>query len=954
MQSKRFFLGADISTAIVQTLRRFSCSRRVVRVLHIANLVLLLRKLDASQKRLLAASVGAYLGALAASFQVAFATHSARPVAQDAELFTLLSALCIAFAALGAVLILGTAALSRERTRIFQVEYKKTLVSEELQQEIEERRILFDTSKNLILITDDRGNIVRVTPSCYAIFGFLPAELVGQNALAFLMEADRSYAEAVMWQVKSDSVTRSFEARLSHKSGRDVMVAWSCAWSESERKYFCIGRDRTEIIERESVISEQNFKLDLALSNMSQGLLMIDSQGRVQLANSQFAATFALDRKAIGADTTVNDIERLVRTNSLVVLNDDEDVLVNFFGMRGAKFESVSQWELADGRTINVKVTPLATGGALGTFEDITDLQSALKTLAQKNVTLAYREAELQVKHLQLDAAINNMNQGLSMFDGQGRLILCNDQALSMHGINRVDVHTGMTIADLAAVRIDSGVASKDLFKKAIEAYTAAFANPQASSFVTELHSGTMLSVNCQSMLTGGWVITHRDVTLERQREAKIIHLARHDTLTDLPNRVVLGEVLATELTRCLRGHKAALHFIDLDDFKSVNDTLGHAVGDKLLLSVADRLRLCVRTNDTVVRLGGDEFAVIQSDIKSPDDAIVLAKRLIATLGAPYEIDGSSIVRGASIGIALAPGDGTSSEELLKHSDLALYRAKELGRGDYQFFEPALNAKMQTRRDIEVDLRQALALNQLELHYQPFVSVKTGTIKGAEALLRWRHPARGLVSPLDFISIAEETGLIHSIGEWVVREACMQAMQWPDDVRVAVNLSPLQFRRAGLAAMVAEALSDANLQPHRLELEVTESLLLDANEDVLEALHQFRHIGVGVALDDFGTGYSSLSYLQSFPFTKLKIDRSFIQNLGEQQSSRDIVTAIVAMAKALKMSVTAEGIETQQQFATAIEAGCTEFQGYLFSRPVPATEISFELSVALGSLLRAA
>jgi diguanylate cyclase (GGDEF)-like protein/PAS domain S-box-containing protein len=952
MQKIRSLPNAAVSATVSG--RKFSRSINVLRISHIRNFIAVLRTLDKSQKRLFAASVGAYLGAFAASLQVAIASHQARPLGQDTAVFTLVSALCVAFAALGAVLILGTAALTRERLRLFDLESKKTIVADELQQEIEERRILFDTSKNLIIIVDDYDSIVRVTPSSQSILGFAPSELVGKNSLLLLVETDRPHAEAEMRQVKADAVTRFFDARLAHKCGREVVIAWSCAWSQSERKYFCIGRDRTEIIERESVISEQNLKLDLALSNMSQGLLMIDVQGRVQLANGQFAATFGLDKNTIGADATVSDLECLVRNTKLIVPTNDESVFEKFIGDRAEKFESVSQWELTDGRTINVKVSPLKAGGALGTFEDITDLQMALKTLALKNATLANRELELQVKHLQLDAAINNMNQGLSMFDSQGRLILCNDQALTMHGISRDDVNTGMTIADISAIRIASGVASPELTDKAIEAYTAAFSDPNPSSFVVQLHNGAMLSVNCQSMLTGGWVITHRDVTLERQREAKIVHLARHDTLTDLPNRVVLGEVLATELTRCLRGQKAALHFIDLDGFKSVNDTLGHAVGDKLLLAVAERLRACVRSTDTVVRLGGDEFAIVQSDIKSPEDATRLAKQLIAELCAPYEIDGSFITRGASIGIALAPDDGTSSEDLLKHSDLALYRAKELGRGDYQFFEPALNAKMQKRREIEADLRQALALDQFELHYQPLVSVTAGKIKSAEALIRWRHPDRGLVPPLEFISIAEETGLIHSIGEWVVREACMQASHWPDDIRVAVNLSPLQFRRAGLAAMVADALSQSKLKPQRLELEVTESLLLDANSDILKVLEQFRDIGVGIALDDFGTGYSSLSYLQSFPFTKLKIDRSFIKNLGVQQSSRDIVTAIVAMAKALKMSVTAEGIETQQQFAAAIEAGCTEFQGYLFSRPLPASELSFELSIALEGLLQAA
>ena len=840
--------------------------------------VSLFQTLEKAQKRLLAIVAGVYLYVFLNSAAGLLGNKDTILQVNNAAGATLTQASieCLAIAVLGVVLSFAAVAVARERLRFLEALRHQALVSNELQQEIEERRVLFDTSKNLIFITDADGQVVRVAPSSEPILGFSPIEMLGQSSLSFLAEADIALAKDEMRKARHDLATRFFEARLTHKSGRLVTIAWSCAWSQSEKKYFCIGRDRTEIIERECVISEQNTKLDLALANMSQGLLMVDSVGRVQLFNGRFIAMFHVSPNTFNGTTTIEDLARHAGYVRALALNPDGNLFEKFASKCGTLTELVEQCELADGRTVYLKITPLDGGGVLATFEDISDLQSALKSLGQKNVALAFRESELGVKHLQLDAAINNMNQGLSMFDAQGKLILCNDQVLTMYGLGRSDVKIGMSLSDIASIRLASGVGSKELSDKAYSAYMAALKDPKLSNFVTRMFDGRAISISCQSMLHGGWVITHRDVTLELEREARIVHLARHDTLTDLPNRVVLSEVLDAEFARCQRGQMAALHFLDLDDFKSVNDTLGHAVGDKLLLAVADRLRKCVRATDTVVRLGGDEFAIVQSDVKAPEDAIGLAKRLISALGAPYEIEGSAIVRGTSIGIALAPADGSNAVELLKHSDLALYQAKELGRGGYQFFETALNLKMQNRRQIEDDLRHALARSEFELHYQPMVSMHAGKIKGAEALLRWRHPERGLVSPLDFIPIAEETGLIHSIGEWVIREACSQAAQWPKDIRVAVNLSPLQFQRTSVVSIVADALAISRLEPHRLELEITESLLLDANDSILQLLHQFRGLGVGIALDDFGTGYSSLSYLQSFPFTILKIDRSFI------------------------------------------------------------------------------
>jgi diguanylate cyclase (GGDEF)-like protein len=387
------------------------------------------------------------------------------------------------------------------------------------------------------------------------------------------------------------------------------------------------------------------------------------------------------------------------------------------------------------------------------------------------------------------------------------------------------------------------------------------------------------------------------------------------------------------------REEKIAVLCLDVDRFKGVNDALGHPIGDLLLSAVADRLRHCVRDCDTVARLGGDEFAIVQIGTSQPNDATNLATRLIEAIGAPYELDGHQVVVGMSIGIAIPPDDGTDPHQLLKNADMALYRAKADGRGVFRFFEAEMDARMQTRRALELDLRRAVVSGQFELLYQPLIDVQSSCVRGFEALIRWHHPKRGMVAPLDFIPLAEETGLIVPIGEWVLREACKEAAAWPDDVSVAINLSPVQFKSKNLLPTVISALAASGLPPSRLQLEITESLLLQENDDTLAMLHQLRSLGIRISMDDFGTGYSSLGYLQKFPFDKIKIDRSFVRNMTEREDSLAIVRAVAAMGTSLGMMTTAEGVETAEQFERLKAEGCTEVQGYLFSPPQPAAEV---------------
>jgi diguanylate cyclase (GGDEF)-like protein len=382
-----------------------------------------------------------------------------------------------------------------------------------------------------------------------------------------------------------------------------------------------------------------------------------------------------------------------------------------------------------------------------------------------------------------------------------------------------------------------------------------------------------------------------------------------------------------------------ALLFLDLDRFKVVNDTLGHEIGDELLRAVVERLKSSIRHGDVVARMGGDEFAIIMTQMEQATDAAALSKRIRDSVVKPYQIEGHQIVTDISIGISVAPMDAVESNELLRNADMAMYDAKADGRGTFRFFEPEMNTRMKVRRELEMDLRKALATEQFQLYYQPLVVLQTNDVNAFEALLRWNHPTRGLISPADFIPIAEETGLIVPLGEWVLKEACAEAVEWPEHIKVAVNLSPAQLNNRNLVNMVKAALDQSGMSPHKLQLEITESVLLQNTFTTLATLHELRKMGVQIALDDFGTGYSSLSYLRSFPFDKIKIDRSFIQDLSNGAEPLAIVNAVAGLAKCLNMTSTAEGVETREQMETLQAIGCTEMQGYLFSKARPANEI---------------
>ncbi len=537
-----------------------------------------------------------------------------------------------------------------------------------------------------------------------------------------------------------------------------------------------------------------------------------------------------------------------------------------------------------------------------------------------------------------LTTVLNNLAQGVLLFDSQTRLIFCNTRYLEMYGLAAEIARPGRYLRDLLAQRIQQGTFSGDPDDYIVR-LKEGIAEGESFTQISSLPDGRTFSVASKPLTGGGWLATHEDITERQRSERQIAHMARHDALTDLPNRVLLRETLEHELKRVKRGECLAVLCLDLDQFKSVNDALGHPIGDELLKLVGERLRGCTREPDTVARLGGDEFAIIMTKMEDPSDAAALSKRIRDSIIKPYQIDGHQIVTDISIGISVAPFDALEADPLLRNADMALYGAKADGRGTYRFFEQEMNTRMKARRELEMDLRKALVGKEFELHYQPLVNLQSNEVNGFEALLRWHHPKRGLVSPADFIPIAEETGLIVPLGEWVLKSACYEAVDWPEHIKVAVNLSPAQLNNRNLLSMVTGALRETGMPPHRLQLEITETVLLQNTFATLATLHELRKLGIQVALDDFGTGYSSLSYLRSFPFDKIKIDRSFIQDLSNGVEPAAIVQAVANLAKCLNMTSTAEGVETQQQLELLQAMGCTEMQGYLFSRAKPASEI---------------
>ena len=569
------------------------------------------------------------------------------------------------------------------------------------------------------------------------------------------------------------------------------------------------------------------------------------------------------------------------------------------------------------------------TSGELATAHD--QVRSTMLDVQRQVTSMEQRDAEVNLQNARFDAALNNMSQALCMVDAERRLIVCNARFVELFGLPPALALPGTPIEAVFQAIGEQGPYEPRLIREvALEQL-----NPDhgAKTFQREANDGRAVAVSHRPMAGGGWVATYEDVTERRLVEARIRFMALHDGLTGLANRRLFRERMEQAVQR--PGEGVAVLCLDLDRFKAVNDTLGHAAGDMLLREVTRRLRDSTRSHDLVARLGGDEFAILQTSVRQPEHADALAARLVRVMKQPFELNGQQATIGVSIGIAITQEEESNAEVMLKNADLALYRAKAEGRNTHCFFAPEMDEAIQARRRIELRLRDAVRTRSLEVEYQPLLEIHSLRPRGFEALLRWRDPELGSIPPSDFIPVAEELGLIHELGEWVLQQACAEASSWPAHLQVAVNLSPMQFNSHRLHDSVLEALRRSGLSPGRLELEITESALLGDSKAVLQALHALRRHGVRIALDDFGTGYSALSYLRQFPFDKIKIDRSFVRDLTTHADCLAIVTSILDLATKLGMMTTAEGVETEEQLEQLADAGCTEVQGHLFARAAP-------------------
>jgi diguanylate cyclase (GGDEF)-like protein/PAS domain S-box-containing protein len=804
--------------------------------------------------------------------------------------------------------------------------------------------------------------------------------------------------------------------------------------------------DVTDRREAEDQIREQKLQLDAALDNMSQGLVMFDRDARTVVWNRRYLELYGLGPDSIKPGMTLQDLLLLRRATGTFML--DPEIYVAQLRVALAKGKPVTLTpELADGRIISIENHGTADGGWVSTHEDITARRRA--------------EQQLSEQKLQLDTALNNMSQGLNMFDATGRLVVCNERYLQMYGLSSDRVKPGCTVEDLIEARIESGT----FFAADPARYAAGLAeamrNRVAGSTTMELTDGRIIAVVSRPTPDGGgWVVTHEDITerrrtemerdrsqalanivienvpstiivkdartlryvlvnrageeyygvsrdsmigkrademfseaeastisehdrqlletgepqffeerpvttpgghlrisstsrmpirdsqgqtqylltmvddrtMRRRAEAQIARLVHHDALTGLPNRAAFSACLdATIETAAKDSQSFALMCLDFDRFKDVNDVYGHAAGDELLREVSKRMQVAIG-GAFLARLGGDEFVVIATD--GEQSAAAMAERLLAAIRDDIEVDGRAMRAGVSIGIAIFPANGNDAAALIGNADAALFRVKAQGGGTFRFFEADMDQRLRERRALQQELRNAIPRGELVLYYQPQARID-GEIIGFEALVRWLHPERGIITPDIFIPLAEESGLIVEVGEWIMREACRQAASWPKPLQIAINLSPVQFRHGDLPALVHAVLLETGLSPQRLEFEITEGVLIDDFSLAVSILRRLKSLGARIAMDDFGSGYSSLSYLQSFPFDKIKIDQAFISNVERNKQSATIVRAVIGLARGLQLPVLAEGVETEQQLAFLAKESCDEIQGFLIGKPRP-------------------
>jgi diguanylate cyclase (GGDEF)-like protein/PAS domain S-box-containing protein len=690
------------------------------------------------------------------------------------------------------------------------------------------------------------------------------------------------------------------------------------------------------LAEHSTKLRETNDRFDAALANMPTGLSMFDAEGRLMVWNERYVELYGMSPEVVRRGADIYDVvAHRKRTSGLDM---DARAYVDEFRndlLRDGRSVKISR--LDDGRVMSVTNTAIAGGGWIAIHENITERVGDEEALFNQ-------AAELARINLRFDTALSHMTQGLSMFDERKRLVVWNKRFAELYDVPEKFLKVGTPYEDIIADRFARGVTKADTSPEAVKAKIAELSSLARDSHrVDELADGRFLLLSRQPMPGGGWLAIMEDITERKRAEAEIVHLARHDVLTGLANRAEFNEKLEEASKRLKRGGAAiTVMMLDLDRFKSVNDMYGHPAGDELLVEVGRRLKSTLRETDLLARLGGDEFAILQEGGPAQHEgAIALALRILTAISEPFDLGGFEVNIGTSVGIAMAPEHGTEPEELLKSADLALYTAKTQGRSDYRIYQPGMLEDATSQQLAESELRDAIAEERFELHYQPVVDVATRQICGVEALVRWRHPDKGLVGPDQFIPLAESTGLIAPIGEWILQRACADAAKWPAHIRLAINISAVQFKKGNLFEIILCALVESGLEPERLELEITETSLLENQEAHLATIRQLKNLGITLALDDFGTGYSSVTYLTNFPFDKIKIDRTFTHGVLERRDYAAVVSSVLTLAKGLDKVTTVEGIETEQQFEYMRQAGVALAQGYLFSPAVPASELDF-------------
>ena len=690
-------------------------------------------------------------------------------------------------------------------------------------------------------------------------------------------------------------------------------------------------RDEAEIFDQATELARTNMRFEAALGNMTQGLCLFDAEKKLVVANNRFREMYDIPAELTAPGTPLPRIlQHHADRGAKSDLTIDEHVEL-------MPTTPQQNFTTMDGREISIKRTPTPEGGWVATHEDVTEQRRQEKLIKEK-------AAELEIINDRFDAALSNMSQGISMFDGSRRLVVWNARYGEIYQLRQTLLKVGTAQEDIADDIVSRGIAkgrATDTDRENEDSDASGHPTDRSSSRIEELSDGRVILLSRQPMSDGGWLTTHEDITERRRAEKEIVHLARHDPLTGLANRAEFNARLEEATKRLKRnGGTIAVMMLDLDKFKAVNDTLGHPAGDQLLVEVARRLKASVRETDVLARLGGDEFAIVQEGAANQHEAaLALALRIINAICQPFDLSGQQASVGTSIGIALAPQHGRDPEELLKRADLALYNVKAGGRNDFRIFQSEMLEVVHSQQSAESELRDAIARDEFELHYQPQVDAKTRQLCGVEALVRWRHPTRGLVSPNEFIPLAESTSLIVPLGEWVLQQACKDAASWPARIKVAVNLSAVQFKRGNLFDVILCTLVESGLAPERLELEITETALLENQGAHLATIRQLKNLGISLALDDFGTGHSSINYLTIFPFDKIKIDKSFTQGVLKRRDCKAIVASTLALAQGLGTVTTAEGVETEEQFEYMRDAGVDLVQGYLFGRPVPARQL---------------